>query len=448
MEYKVKVVSAVSDVPQATWDALARGEGPFLRYDFLNALEQSGCCNEASGWIPQHLVIEKAAVADQSHANDRSPISDQSLITEQALANDQASSNEEVFSASDESTVIAIIPGYLKTHSYGEYVFDHSWANAYHQHGIPYYPKWVSAIPFTPVTGSRILTREEAPFSGALLALISQAVQSMGEETVSSCHWLFTNARTQKLLGTHSDLLTRYAVQFQWHNYEYTSFDSFLNALTSRKRRDMKKTQRKLVEQGIHYRHLCGNEITDEVLDFFLQCYQATYLKRSGHTGYLNEAFFHQLRDTMANNMLIVTAFKHDCPMASALFFYDDSGLYGRYWGALEEVSGLHFACCYFEGIAFAIEKKLPLFNPGTQGEHKILRGFEPIYCQSQHQLFSAPFHDAVASFLQQESEHIVAYFNQAQDVLPFNNDITPTLKTTNTTNPLLAVNNHNEKTI
>ena len=424
MEYKVKVVNAVADIPQDTWDALAEGEGPFLRFDFLNALEQSACCDEASGWFPQHLVIE------------------------QAQTTDQAAINKDACPSSVESAVIAIIPGYLKTHSYGEYVFDHSWANAYHQHGIPYYPKWVAAIPFTPVSGSRILTHEKAPFSDALLALISQAVQSMGEEAISSCHWLFTNARTQELLGNHSGLLTRYAVQFQWHNYQYTSFDSFLNALTSRKRRDMKKTQRKLVEQGIHYRHLTGSEITDEVLDFFLQCYQATYLKRSGHTGYLNEDFFRQLRDTMADNMLIVTAYKHDSPIASALFFFDDTGLYGRYWGALEEVSGLHFACCYFEGIAYAIEKKLPLFNPGTQGEHKILRGFEPIYCQSQHELFSAPFHDAVASFLQQESEHIVAYFNQAQDVLPFNNDITPTLKTTNTPNPLLAVNNHNEKTI
>ena len=280
MEYKVKVVSAVSDVPQVTWDALAEGEGPFLRYDFLNALEQSGCCNEDSGWIPQHLVIEKASVAEHP------------LVTDQALANDRASITEEAFTASDESNVIAIIPGYLKTHSYGEYVFDHSWANAYHQHGIPYYPKWIAAIPFTPVTGSRILTREEASFNEALITLISDTVQSMGEETVSSCHWLFTDARTQRILGNNSDLLTRYAVQFQWHNYQYTKFDSFLNALTSRKRRDMKKTQRKLVEQGIHYRHLTGSEITDDILDFFLQCYQATYLKRSGHTGYLNEAFF------------------------------------------------------------------------------------------------------------------------------------------------------------
>jgi predicted N-acyltransferase len=219
MEYKVKVVSAVSDVPQATWDALAEGEGPFLRYDFLNALEQSACCDEASGWFPQHLVIE------------------------QAQTTDQAAINKDACPSSVESTVIAIIPGYLKTHSYGEYVFDHSWANAYHQHGIPYYPKWVAAIPFTPVSGSRILTHEKAPFSDALLALISQTVQSMGEEAVSSCHWLFTNSLTQALLANHSGLLTRYAVQFQWHNYQYTNFDSFLNALTSRKRRDMKKTQ-------------------------------------------------------------------------------------------------------------------------------------------------------------------------------------------------------------
>jgi len=405
MEYSVKVVGAVSEIAQENWDLLAADEGPFLRYDFLHALEISACCNSESGWVPQHLVIE--------HGN----------------------------------SVVAIVPGYLKTHSYGEYVFDHGWANAYHQHGIPYYPKWVAAIPFTPVTGARVLTRSEAPLDNTMTSLIIDTIKSMNQGNLSSCHWLFTNSHTQSLLGNECHLLTRYTVQFQWHNYHYHNFDSFLDKLTSRKRRDMKKTQRKLTEQGIQYQHLTGDDITDEVLDFFLQCYQATYLKRSGHTGYLNDQFFHQLRNTMAGNMLIVMATQQDTPIASALFFYDETGLYGRYWGALQEVNGLHFACCYFEGIAFAIANSLPLFNPGTQGEHKILRGFEPVYCQSQHLLFSAPFHDAVATFLQQESQQIVAYFNQARDVLPFNNDMTPILKTTHATNPPLAAKNHNEKT-
>ena len=240
--------------------------------------------------------------------------------------------------------------------------------------------------------------------------------------------------------------LTRYAVQFQWYNYGYNDFNDFLNALTSRKRKDIKKSRRKLNEQGVRFTHHTGSEISPETLQFFTKCYKATYLKRSGHVGYLNDAFFEQLVESMSDNMLIVTAIENEVAVASALFFYDDTGLYGRYWGALKEIDGLHFACCYFEGIEFAIAKKLPLFNPGTQGEHKILRGFEPIYCRSHHKLQHGSFHTAVADFLQRETPHITSYFNQARNALPFNKEFVPTLKTTSVTAPNDDTYNHNEK--
>jgi len=353
-------------------------------------------------------------------------------------------------------------------------VFDHTWANAYAQHGLDYYPKWISATPFTPVTGSRLLSDGHIALTPSLLSELENTltayVESVFGEALSSFHLLFPNESTSaQLIGKGEtetseladDLLndqfkvqpsipnhylTRYAVQFQWHNYGYGDFDDFLNALTSRKRKDIKKSRRKLNEQGVRFTHHTGNEINPETLQFFTKCYKATYLKRSGHVGYLNDAFFEQLVESMSDNMLIVTAVENEVAVASALFFYDETGLYGRYWGALKEIDGLHFACCYFEGIEFAIEKKLSLFNPGTQGEHKILRGFEPIYCCSHHKLQHPSFHTAVADFLQRETPHIASYFNQARNALPFNKEFVPTLKTTSVTAPNDDTYNHNEK--
>ena len=403
MKNTVRIIDRLSTIDENIWNELASGEGPFLRYEFLHALEQSGCCCVESGWRPHHILIES------------------------------------------NNTVLAIIPGYLKTHSFGEYVFDQAWAEAYHRHGMNYYPKWIAAIPFTPVTGARILTKHPAKIDEHLLTQIFNLIGSSNKPPISSCHWLFTNGKTQQILNQHSQLLTRYSVQFQWHNYDYHQFDDFLAALTSRKRKEIKKTRSKLAAQGITYRHITGQDISEHDLNIFVQCYQSTYLKRSGHMGYLNATFFQQLRDTLADNMLLVIASRNDKPIASALFFYDNTGLYGRYWGALENISGLHFCCCYFEGIEFAIKKQLPVFNPGTQGEHKILRGFEPIYCQSQHLLYAPEFHAGVTRFLQQETQHIVEYFNQAKDVLPFNSEVASKLITTNISDPLSETHNHNE---
>ena len=432
--YRITIIDSIEQFSKERWQYLAKEAGPFVSYEFLHALERSGSCSNESGWQPCHI-----AIAQSQHG-----------------------------------AVNLVIPGYLKTHSYGEYVFDHTWANAYAQHGLDYYPKWISAIPFTPVTGPRLLCDGHIVLTPALLQeledTVATHVESVFGETLSSFHWLFPNESTSAQItssGIHkaNDLsddlsierlrdqsdtlnryLTRYAVQFQWHNYGYNDFNDFLNALTSRKRKDIKKSRRKLNEQGVRFTHHTGNEISPETLQFFTKCYKATYLKRSGHVGYLNDAFFEQLAESMSDNMLIVTALENEVAVASALFFYDDTGLYGRYWGALKEIDGLHFACCYFEGIEFAIAKKLPLFNPGTQGEHKILRGFEPIYCRSHHKLQHGSFHTAVADFLQRETPHITSYFNQARNALPFNKEFVPTLKTTSVTAPNDDTYNHNEK--
>ena len=413
-DYRITIIDSIEQLSKERWQQLAKNAGPFISYQFLHALESSGSCENESGWQPCHIAITYVP----------------------------------------QETVSIFIPGFLKTHSYGEYVFDHAWANAYAQHGLDYYPKWISAIPFTPVTGPRLLSDGRTVLTPSLVSEIehtlSEYVESEFSEALSSFHWLFPDENTSNQLTnsskTQSHYLTRYAVQFQWHNYGYDDFEDFLNALTSRKRKDIKKSRRKLSEQGVRFTHHTGSEISPETLQFFTKCYKATYLKRSGHVGYLNDAFFEQLVESMSDNMLIVTAVENEIAVASALFFYDETGLYGRYWGALKEIDGLHFACCYFEGIEFAISKKLQLFNPGTQGEHKILRGFEPIYCCSHHKLRHASFHSAVADFLQRETPHIASYFNQARNALPFNKGFVPTLKTTSVTAPNDDTYNHNEK--
>lgn len=377
MTYQVHTHKSIHSIDRTQWQLLAKNAGPFVQYDYLLALENSSCVNGDTGWHSTHITLSK------------------------------------------NNTLVAIVPGYVKHHSYGEYVFDHSWANAYHQHGLNYYPKWISAIPFTPVTGPRILS--QTPLDEEQLAFLIDGIdQYAHEQQWSSAHWLFAPQAQSGQLASQK-YATRLSVQFEWHNRNYTTFDDFTGELTSRKRRSMRKARNSVVAKGVTVEKLYGDALSEQDILFFYQCYTMTYLKRSGHTGYLNKAFFLQLYESMADNILLVKATCDDTPIACALFFYDDTGLYGRYWGALQEVSELHFECCYYQGIEFAIAKQLPKFNPGTQGEHKILRGFEPTYCYSAHRMFDENFHQAVAHFLHQETPTIRNYFNQAKDVLPFN---------------------------
>ncbi len=374
-----RFVSAMSDLSAQDWHALARNTGPFLRYEFLQALEQTGCVGEGTGWQPYHWVVE------------------------------------------DEGRLVAAMPGYLKTHSYGEYVFDHAWANAYHQYGREYYPKWISAAPFTPVTAARLLSLPQTSLD-ELQPHLTASFAALRQRGYSSAHILFP-APAQLPYFKSQGFLTRHSVQFQWHNYGYQCFEDFAATLTSRKRKSMRRARAALQAQGIGVEQRLGPEISDEEWQFFIRCYQQTYLKRSGHSGYLSAAFFEQIRAQMAEQILLVIAYQQQTPVASALFFYDANGLYGRYWGCLKEIDQLHFECCYFQGIEFAIAQQLPIFNPGTQGEHKLLRGFEPLYCVSLHQLFAAEFHHAVEDFLTRETAAVIAYYQDAMTVLPFNQE-------------------------
>jgi predicted N-acyltransferase len=232
-------------------------------------------------------------------------------------------------------------------------------------------------------------------------------------------HWLFVEASFSDALIEHQQLQRR-SVQFQWFNRQYKDFTDFLQALNSRKRKSIRAERNKVTKAGVTVERIHGKLLQQSHMDFFYLCYQQTYLKRSGHVGYLSSAFFTQILETMHDKILLIIATRDNTAIASALFLFDDQQLNGRYWGAMEEVEQLHFECCYYQGIEFCIEKGIQKFNPGTQGEHKILRGFEPIYCYSNHQLQEPAFHDAVGRFITTENLTIEQYKHNAEQLLPF----------------------------
>ncbi|MFC3095018.1 GNAT family N-acetyltransferase [Alteromonas sediminis] len=376
---QIKQHHSISEFTKDQWQTLCHGAGPFLSYDFLLALETSGSVGSETdsaletGWSTLFISIWEG------------------------------------------QTLLGVVPGYLKLDSYGEYVFDHAWANAYAQYGLHYYPKWVAAIPFTPVTAAKLLT-----CYGISLSKLTAALREFEREnTFSSMHVLFCQPEEQEAL-CHINYLRRFSVQFQWHNKHYSDFDHYLSMFTSRKRKDIRK-ERARTQAQVELHRVTGKDITSDLQHHFYQCYRQTYLKRSGHEGYLTETFFNTIFSEMSDKILLVYAKQQGRLVASSLFLFDQSGLYGRYWGALEHVDGLHFEACYYQGIEFAIERGLPLFNPGTQGEHKLLRGFEPLVCYSAHRLKDPRFHSAVSDFLLREKPAIARYYEQAELALPFN---------------------------
>lgn len=370
-------IESIDTLSKACWDTLIQNQDPFCSYHFLAALEHSGSVGEQSGWLPFHLV------------------------------------------AYQDDTMVGILPLYKKTHSYGEYVFDFAWAEAYHRHQLDYYPKLISAIPFTPVTGHRCLTVDEHDPISMQLKMIEFINEQLPLLGLSSIHILFPQRHLSEKLE-NAGLAIRTSVQFHWNNKGYSDFSDFLSSFTARRRKNVKKERQKIAHQGISITRFHGDKLTEKEMDFFYLCYCQTYLKRSGHSGYLTQQFFQEILHTMKENILIVIATKGEKRIAGALYFFDNTHLYGRYWGALEEADGLHFECCYYQGIEFCIENHLHVFNPGTQGEHKILRGFEPTYCYSNHYLVEPSFNDAVIRFIRQETPGIHAYKTSAEKVLPF----------------------------
>ena len=381
----IDFIPSLQQVEPTAWNRLWRGTYPFVRHEFLLALEASGCTTGTTGWQPEHCLAWR----------------DQQLIGAVIL--------------------------YRKTHSYGEYVFDWSWANAYHQAGGQYYPKFVNAIPFTPATGPRWAADPALDHidQQRIYTALWQAIKGRIDTTqLSGFHCLFPQLNHPPVADT--SLVQRLDCQYHWFNQGYTSFQAFLAGFASRKRKNVLRERSKIIDQHLQVEMTEASQLEPADWRHFYQLYRSTYLKRSGHDGYLNEQFFLLIGAKMPENLVVARALQQDRWIAGALYFKDQETLYGRYWGALEEFDGLHFECCYYQGIDYAIQHKLQRFDPGAQGEHKIARGFTPVLTCSQHYLRHPQFAAAVARFLREERQHMRSYCMEARQQLPFNHQFQP----------------------
>lgn len=372
----LETCASISDIPLQDWQRLAGRGNPFLRYEFFKALEESGCTSAATGWQPNHLVFRIGG------------------------------------------KIVGVAPAFLKNHSMGEYVFDWAWADAYQRHGLAYYPKLLIAIPFTPSTGPRLLLEPELrqQLTPALLhELLDTLTEKLGAH---SWHLLFPNESDQKLLHQDRDL-HRLGCQFHWHNHGYRGFEDFLAALTSRKRKSIRKERRQVQDQGISFARFHGRDIPAHVLSAFFVFYQATYLKR-GQRPYLNKNFFELLLEQLPEHLHLVMAVREGEMIAGALFLAGETTLYGRYWGCLDEYNHLHFETCYYQGIELALELGLDQIDAGAQGEHKLVRGFEPVITHSWHGILHPDFRASIGNFTLEEADHVLGYYEDAKSALPF----------------------------
>lgn len=369
-------IDRIDAVSPEDWDRLCPSDYPFTRHAFLASLEDSGSVGADTGWQPQHLLLRD-----------------------------------------DQGDLKAAMPVYRKDHSYGEYVFDWGWAQAYAEHGLDYYPKLISAIPFTPCTGPRLLAAgQEAQYWPAAIAALQQQTRTLG---ASGWHCLFPD-ETQADALRPAGLAERTGCQFHWINRHYRNFDDFLGQLSSRKRKNLRKERRQVADQGFHFQWKVGADIQDEDWTLFYGLYQLTYLKRSGHGGYLTPAFFRQLGERMPEQTLMVQARLGEETIAAALFLFDRTTLYGRYWGCRAEFEFLHFETCYYQGLDFVLARGLARFDGGAQGEHKLARGFEPRLTTSFHQLVEPAFQEAVEHFVTRERAEVLGYRDAARAHLPY----------------------------
>jgi predicted N-acyltransferase len=364
--YSTRVAGAIADVDAAAWDALDHGPSPFLRHGFLAALEASGSVGGRSGWTPRYVLVEEAG------------------------------------------QLVGATAAYVKGHSYGEYIFDWGWARAAERAGVPYYPKLVIAAPMTPATGPRaLLAPGRSPEAQAqLLAALIDGVRGVAEaERCRSIHWLFCTEAEQAALAAHG-LLPRASLQFHWHNRGYRSFDGFLDQLTSRKRKQLRKERARAQAAIDGLRWLAGDELDDAVLGDLDRWYRST-VDAHGGSDYLRPGVFQELARRCADTMRVVEVRADGARVAGALFFETAGGLYGRYWGADRHVDLLHFETAYYAGIDRCIERGLPLFEAGAQGEHKLLRGFEPAMTRSAHEFVDPGLSRGVAEFLRHERAEV-----------------------------------------
>ena len=386
-DISIELLTSINAIPAADWNTLnfnhsvdlgqsAANATPLLSHAFLSALESSGSVGTGTGWSPRHLIVKRG------------------------------------------DHLIGAIPLYLKSHSYGEYVFDWAWADAYQRSGLDYYPKLLSAIPFSPITSARLLSQRASVTSNVRQLMIDALESAMQQHKLSSVHVLFPDEASAQQFEA-AGWLKRTGVQFRWQNKNYTNFEDFLATLSHDKRKKIHQERKKVQLAGVVCRPIKGAEVSDGDWDFFYACYCNTYREHHS-TPYLTRAFFSEIGTTMPENCLLILAEIDGKPIASALNIYSETTLYGRYWGAMQFVSGLHFELCYYQAQQFCIAEKITYFEGGAQGEHKLARGFEPRPTCSYHKIAHPDFEMAIKDFLNRESAGIAAYTNELEERAPF----------------------------
>jgi predicted N-acyltransferase len=369
--FSLEIITSINDIAASDWDALTDGT-PLISHAFLSALENSASIGQGTGWMPHSLIFKQ---------------------------NNQ---------------LVGAMPLYLKSHSYGEYVFDWAWADAYQRSGLDYYPKLLSAIPFSPITSSRLLSHQPE----VQLLMIKALENVLRENQLSSAHILFPDENSATQLEV-AGWLKRTGVQFRWQNKCYQNFEDFLTTLSHDKRKKIHQERKKIAQAGVVCRQIKGINATEDDWDFFYQCYNNTYREHHS-TPYLTRPFFELIGKNMPQNILLIVAEISGNPVACTLNIYNQHTLYGRYWGAVKFISGLHFELCYYQAQQFCIAENITYFEGGAQGEHKLARGFEPRPTCSFHKISHPDFESAIQQFLDKEGEGVAAYTSELEERAPF----------------------------
>jgi hypothetical protein len=373
---QLEIITSISDISRDAWNAVSGTDYPFLRHEFLAALERNHCVGPRFGWLVRHLA------------------------------------------AFEDGRLVGAVPLYVKDNSYGEFVFDWAWAEAYERAGLPYYPKAVVGVPYTPATGPRILTAPGADCDAIASALTNLAVAWSQSENLSSLHWLFTDETDTRRLQQQG-LHLRLGCQFHWHNRGYRDFDDYLDSFNSRKRKKVRRERRYVQDAGIEIRLVHGNEASEEELEVMHRFYRSTFDRKWGHAT-LNLGFFRDIAATMGEQLLFVIAGQAGRIVAGAICLRSNDTLYGRHWGCDEDYHSLHFEACYYQGIDYCIRHGLRIFEPGAQGEHKISRGFLPTPTWSAHWIADEGFRNLIGRFLDQETEGMREYIRELSERSPF----------------------------
>lgn len=373
MNLEIRFTDSLDGVDEAQWQSLLDTDQPFCSYPFLHALESSGSLATDKGWTASHALV---------YSGD---------------------------------SLLAALPSYIKTNSHGEFVYDWAWAEAYERYGVPYYPKMLSGIPYSPISGPRLLAAPGTLTDDEKQSVISKLVEHCTAKVYSSWHINFLAEREQQLFRNNQHpFLFRYNWQFHWPNRDYTTFDDFLATLKRRKRNNIRRERKRVRDAGITIQCLHGGELSDAQLAFVVRCYRETFLLKGNYPA-LTDEFFHQVSLKLDKQFLVMLASRAEKPVAASIFFRDNTSLYGRYWGAIETVPDLHFELCYYQGIEYCIKHGLSSFQPGAGGEYKISRGFLPVKTWSAHLIRQAEFHAAIKNFLVAEDRWLEQYY---QDVM------------------------------